>query len=899
MFVLVCLLLCVCARAQDQIIVEVIRLQYEQTQTLVVNRSVEYVVEFVPTEQQMVWPARITAHVSAGDVARPVLLTARQRSGATTWQLPYYHEQRLLYELTRTLCPDGAGGDQIDSEHCDDNDALRGFTLHVGSTCATPVEVALRTDPARDFVIQYNIDSSFVITKTAPLVALYRWPEKQDRARLIVSAEDEVCATISVQNYTCPIVQSIDAMEMIGLRMTVEKSGAVQLSRSSYPYGFLVVAVVRADQRPCRGDDTNDDPDWLIETALWGERDESQYVATNKTVTFTVKAALSRGQYVLAACVTIAIFLLFYVAFGALVLARRWEPLSRRIGSLAVLAPDVIDGQPSQADASVSAASPTRRRRDSTATFDSSDNSDTDSDEEPTDSPTASPTTPAPTTETPVTTPVATNPPASSTPAASPEVIRSTPPVNSTSEGSPEVIRSDALNATTPVSPEVPISSASPTQLSTSPQATTDSNGRVLNETNVQEAVANARPLSEVDRPFGLPAELRLAALARRRARVLRARSDRYLHTLYTVAVFYALPVVQFVAAFQMVMNVSGSLDICYYNFLCAHPAGALADFNHVFSNLGYLLLGALLMIQVRARRQRRVKKPRHEEYGIPAHYGLLSALGAGMMVVALLSASYHVCPNGLNFQFDVAFMYVLAVLSMVKIYQARHPDVNARAHATFGVLAVLIAIVVWGVLGGGALFWGAATVLHVFSVLLLSLRIYYVGQFRLEKQSLFVAARGFQPRSRPLYAARLVLLLIANAVNWVFAIYGLFMQAADFASHLLNVLLANTLLYMLFYLTMKLMHGERPRWYAWCYLGGAVAAWVPALYFFMSGSTDWSATPAQSRHKNHECMIMDFYDSHDLWHMLSAAALYLSFAAMLTWDDGLSAVRRTDIAVF
>ncbi|XP_063374990.1 uncharacterized protein LOC134662645 [Cydia amplana] len=888
MFVLVCLLLCARARAQDQIVVEVIRLQYEQTQTLVVNRSVEYVVEFVPTEQQMVWPARITAHVSAGDVARPVLLTARQRSGATTWQLPYYHEQRLLYELTRTLCPDGAGGDQIDSEHCDGNDAQRGFTLHVGSTCATPVEVTLRADPARNFLIQYNIDSSFVITKTAPLVVLYRWPENQDRARLIVSAEDEVCATVSVQNYTCPIAQSINAIEVIGLRMTVEKSGAVQLARSSYPYGFLVVAVVRADQRPCRGDDTEGDSDWLMEAALWGERDESQYVATTKTVTFTVKAALSRGQYVLAACVTIAVFLQFYVAFGALVLARRWEPLSRRIASLAVLAPDVTDGQPSQTDASISAASPTRRRRDSTATFDSSDNSDTESDEEPTASPTASPTAPAPPTQVPVNAPDATTPPASATPAASPGVTRSAPLVNSTPVDSPEVLRSEALNTTAPVSPEAPIPSAVPTQLSSSPQATTDI-----------EAVANGRPLSAVDRPFGLPAELRLAALARRRARVLRARSDRYLHTLYTVAVFYALPVVQFVAAFQMVMNVSGSLDICYYNFLCAHPAGALADFNHVFSNFGYLLLGALLMIQVRARRQRRFKKPRHEEYGIPAHYGLLSALGAGMMVVALLSASYHVCPNGLNFQFDVAFMYVLAVLSMVKIYQARHPDVNARAHATFGVLAVLIAIVVWGVLGGGALFWGTATVLHVFAVLLMSLRIYYVGQFRLEKQSLFVAARGFQPRSRPLYAARLVLLLIANAVNWMFAIYGLFMQAADFASHLLNVLLANTLLYMLFYLTMKLMHGERPRWYAWCYLGGAVAAWVPALYLFMSGSTDWSAAPAQSRHKNHECMIMDFYDSHDLWHMLSAAALYLSFAAMLTWDDGLSAVRRTDIAVF
>lgn len=54
-------------------------------------------------------------------------------------------------------------------------------------------------------------------------------------------------------------------------------------------------------------------------------------------------------------------------------------------------------------------------------------------------------------------------------------------------------------------------------------------------------------------RPFGLPARLRVAALARRRARVLGARSDRYLYTLYTVGLFYALPVLQFVAAFQIV----------------------------------------------------------------------------------------------------------------------------------------------------------------------------------------------------------------------------------------------------------------------------------------------------------------------------------------------------------
>lgn len=352
----------------------------------------------------------------------------------------------------------------------------------------------------------------------------------------------------------------------------------------------------------------------------------------------------------------------------------------------------------------------------------------------------------------------------------------------------------------------------------------------------------------------------------------------------------------------SQILNVSGSLDLCYYNFLCAHPAGRLSDFNHVFSNAGYLLLGALFMLQVKRRKMRRKRKPRDEEYGIPAHYGLLSSLGAAMMMVALLSATYHICPNQLNFQFDTAFMYVLSVLSMVKIYQSRHPDINARAHATFGVLAVLIALVVWGVLGGGPLFWSVFTVLHVFTFLLLSLRIYYVGQFRLEAAALAEAARDLAAPARgrsPLYTPRLIMLLIANAVNWGFALYGLFTQSVDFAGHLLNVLLSNTLMHMTFYITMKLLHGERPRWYSWTFLALAAAAWLPALYFFVSGSTSWSTTPALSRQRNHECLLLQFYDSHDLWHILSAVALYFSFNVLLTWDDGLSAVKRTDIAVF
>jgi hypothetical protein len=45
------------------------------------------------------------------------------------------------------------------------------------------------------------------------------------------------------------------------------------------------------------------------------------------------------------------------------------------------------------------------------------------------------------------------------------------------------------------------------------------------------------------------------------------------------------------------VLKQTGNQDLCYYNFLCAHPYGLLSDFNHVFSNIGYIMLGLLFIL--------------------------------------------------------------------------------------------------------------------------------------------------------------------------------------------------------------------------------------------------------------------------------------------------------------
>lgn len=879
-----CVVLAVLGAARpdhSDVTIESMQLTFEETHELVVNASVEFILKFVPTPAQGVWPIRVWIQTDGGDTSRPLLVTARRRIGAWTWQLPYRSGSALLYQLERTLCPDDSVDVEELDENCESDDptqsSTREFSLHVGSSCTAPSRVQLRASFVRDWRLPFRSSTTLVTQQGAPRVHMYQFLPEQSSVRVVVEADDDVCATIAVQNYTCPIAETLDDIEISSLRMTVLRSGAMQLSRSRYPRGFYVVAVVHDSDSACREEDPAE-VDWLWEAAVLQQQQEHADSAPprRKTLTLHVQASLSREQYALGASVSLAVFVLFYLLFGGLVLAQRLPRWKQLVGPRAVLARKPEEGTRSEVDSTASLSPRRRRRRDSTATFDSSDNSDTDEEE----------------TATGTTVVTATTPP----PAGGGATVAGDHRVAVASVGT------DPAPPAPPVD-DVTMRADTRTDFIVVPPGQDMRRSVEQSTQTIQGLEATGEQAAEAPRPFGLPARLRVAGLARRRARVLAARSDRYLYTLYTVGLFYALPVLQFVAAFQIFLNVSGSLDVCYYNFLCAHPVAGLSDFNHVFSNIGYLLLGALFMLQVRRRRMRRKRKPRDEEYGIPAHYGLLSSLGAAMMMVALLSATYHVCPNALNFQFDTAFMYVLAVLCMVKIYQARHPDINARAHATFGVLAVLILLVVWGVLGGGPLFWSVFTVLHVFTFLLLSLRIYYVGQFRLEKQSLAEAARELASVParglRPLYSARLVMLLIANAVNWGFALYGLFTQSADFASHLLSVLLCNTLLYIVVYLAMKLLHGERPRWYAWLYLAAASAAWAPGLYFFVSGSTDWATTPALSRHLNHECRVLQFYDSHDLWHFLSAMALYFTFNVLLTWDDGLAAVKRTEIAVF
>ena len=123
--------------------------------------------------------------------------------------------------------------------------------------------------------------------------------------------------------------------------------------------------------------------------------------------------------------------------------------------------------------------------------------------------------------------------------------------------------------------------------------------------------------------------------------------------------------------------------------------------------------------------------------------------------------------------------------------------------------------------------------------------------------------------------------------------------ENGDFAGFLLKVLISNLLLYTSYYILMKLRYGERITRQPLFYFCVSLMAWVGALAFYVTASTNWVVPPAESRHMNTECKLFMFYDNHDIWHFLSATSLFLNYMLLLTLDDDLAAVAREKIPVF
>ncbi|KAL1462447.1 hypothetical protein WDU94_014281 [Cyamophila willieti] len=423
-------------------------------------------------------------------------------------------------------------------------------------------------------------------------------------------------------------------------------------------------------------------------------------------------------------------------------------------------------------------------------------------------------------------------------------------------------------------------------------------------DSSLDETDIDMLPDLEYDKElFRAKPYLFVSDLSKKDHRILAGKAKLYYWNLITVAIFYSLPVVQLVLTYQKVLNDSGNQDLCYYNYLCSHPLWILSDFNHIFSNVGYVFLGFLFML-ITINRER-FSTQNNKTHGIPNHFGFYYSLGMALIMEGVLSACYHVCPSQHNFQFDTSFMYIITMLSLLKIYQSRHPDINATAYSTFVALALIILVGMVGTIMETKAVYIVFTVIHISVCLILTIHTYYMGRWKLNLGIVRRACTNIctcctDPGSCwPMYPSRFVLLTFGNLFNWLLAYVQLTRHSVNFGTYLLAVFMVNLSLYLMFYIIMKLVTGERIMWHTFFYLIAAFAFWGGSLFFFFNHSISWALSPAQSRTFNQPCMLLNFYDSHDVWHVLSACAMFFSFMTLLAMDDDVVDKERTTLAVF
>ena len=122
-----------------------------------------------------------------------------------------------------------------------------------------------------------------------------------------------------------------------------------------------------------------------------------------------------------------------------------------------------------------------------------------------------------------------------------------------------------------------------------------------------------------------------------------------------------------------------------------------------------------------------------------------------------VMSSSYHVCPTNVTFQFDTTFMYLIAILMFIKLYQVsfqfihiftiiffkvRHADVSGNAVGVFFGLGVALILETVSIYYSGPIFWAFFCTVYIIVIVVVSVHAYNIGIVKYDYKILCVVIR-------------------------------------------------------------------------------------------------------------------------------------------------------------
>ena len=398
----------------------------------------------------------------------------------------------------------------------------------------------------------------------------------------------------------------------------------------------------------------------------------------------------------------------------------------------------------------------------------------------------------------------------------------------------------------------------------------------------------------------------------------------------------------QFVYADWYLMIQEGDRDHCYYNDFCYRVSNYDIPFNSVSSNFVYIVHAFILALSVwymeseLLARCKKIGQPQplpvtenaecnstestnkglqrtangyDEERGIynstEAHkrkifFSIGYAFSWALLFEGLFSMLYHLCPTKMTFQFDLAFMFVIAGLSFVVLYNGIHSnhagETGDHVGASNFYLGFIVPLYILNYLGSlnhskegfiPTAAWATLLALWVFFI------FNWVGcKLYLKNWRLLIFWRWVRTkcckrcctdsRNRMKVCKFICLMIGLILAVLMFCLFSVTKFIGSLSQALLFACITESVIVICWKLVKSCYCLWRDRGYKKfiCvinYVLTTLALGILALVFFIVfPTTDKAETPEISRNKNHECLFMDFYDYHDVWHILSSFALLM-----------------------
>lgn len=410
------------------------------------------------------------------------------------------------------------------------------------------------------------------------------------------------------------------------------------------------------------------------------------------------------------------------------------------------------------------------------------------------------------------------------------------------------------------------------------------------------------------------------------------------------------------VGAFQFVfedwksMIDDGDRDMCFYNDFCYRVSGYDIPFNLMISNLAYMIHGLILAWSVwvmeaellawckkhacnaKARTrlpEGQVELPDHclkcpyievhlAKMSVPhcrtnseeatllhakAHkrkfnFSIGYSFAWALIFEGCFSTLYHFCPTKLTFQFDTAFMFVIAGLIVLSLYNGlsfkactADGEMKMPVEATSYFLYFIVPLYVFNYLG--SLYYKSSLSRAMEILFIFFLVIYLLLIFLWAARKLFYDVSSLSDLRKCDALTKAVFFIL------VFILVAIALPL-EFENNIPEIFLFSciitSLLAIFGQVAIKFWKSDKTHWsmqkiaylvFQAMYVLVTLGVMGTAVWIFSAKATsDKTKSAALSRDLNHDCVVVGFFDYHDLWHILSSFALLMGTYLVLYFSE-------------